>query len=39
MGITRVHPLVGGWHGWKKNGFPMVMPKESIQQTAVSIQN
>jgi len=38
MGIREVRPLAGGWHAWKKNGYPMEMPKELIQQSAVSVQ-
>jgi 3-mercaptopyruvate sulfurtransferase SseA len=36
LGINKVHPLVGGWHQWKKNGYPMEMPKDLIQQSGFS---
>ncbi len=34
LGIREVRPLVGGWHRWKKSGFPMEMPKE-LERSAV----
>jgi 3-mercaptopyruvate sulfurtransferase SseA len=26
LGITDVHPLEGGWHGWKTKGYPLELP-------------
>jgi len=37
LGIKEVRPLVGGWHAWKKSGYPMAMSGEPVQQSAVSI--
>jgi 3-mercaptopyruvate sulfurtransferase SseA len=28
LGIDKVHPLEGGWHGWKEKGFPMELPEQ-----------
>jgi 3-mercaptopyruvate sulfurtransferase SseA len=28
LGVEKVHPLEGGWQGWKAKGFPMQLPQE-----------
>jgi len=32
-GITRVHPLAGGFNGWKERGFPLV---EAFPEIAIA---
>ena len=35
LGITRVHPLLGGFHAWRERGYPL---EEFYPQEAVAIQ-
>jgi 3-mercaptopyruvate sulfurtransferase SseA len=35
LGITRVRPLEGGFHGWKDLGYPLVEPTTVAWHTAV----
>jgi rhodanese-related sulfurtransferase len=33
LGITRVRPLQGGFHGWKDLGYPLQEPAEIAWRT------
>ena len=39
LGITRVRPLAGGFHGWKDLGFPLAEPTEIAWHFAVGTQS
>jgi membrane protein DedA with SNARE-associated domain/rhodanese-related sulfurtransferase len=32
-GITQIRPLAGGYEGWRRRGFPMVLPKDVPEDT------
>jgi 3-mercaptopyruvate sulfurtransferase SseA len=38
LGIVRVRPLQGGFHGWKDLGYPLAEPTEIAWHFAASVQ-